>query len=118
MFEWAYEGINGSIPRTIGLECANYLTPKRRIIETFFISIYLYFLMRWCLKRMKISLPKKVSCIKQNTPAKTFLLCLTCLVFGCEIGIKLMGKTFINILNPCHIITIAEVSPLLGKMEM
>ena len=109
MFEWTYEGINASIPRSLGPECVNYLTPKRRIIETFFISIYIYYLMKWCLKRMKRTLPTKVLYIKQNNSGKTFLLCLMCLVFGCEIGFKLMGKTFIYILNPCHIITIAEV---------
>lgn len=34
MFEWAYDGVNRSVPRNVGPECAYYLTPKRQIIET------------------------------------------------------------------------------------
>lgn len=108
MFEWAYIGVNASIPRNVGPECANYLSVKRRVVETIFISVFIIFLMIWSLKRMQ--LPKSVPYVVQARQGKIWLLTLMTLVFGIEIGFKLSGKTFVYILNPCHIFTIAEVS--------
>ncbi|XP_014210961.1 transmembrane protein 164 [Copidosoma floridanum] len=107
MFEWAYIGVNASIPRNVGPECASYLTVTRRITETLFISVYIIFLLVWSLKR--ITLPKSVPYVQQARPGKVILLTVTCLVFGMEIGFKLSGKTFVYILNPCHIFTIIEI---------
>ncbi|XP_014235600.1 transmembrane protein 164 [Trichogramma pretiosum] len=115
MLEWAHLGINASIPRNKGPECANYLTMKRRIVETFFISLYIIALLRWSWKRIK--LPKKVPYTYTPRKGKTFLLALMCLVFGIEIGFKLMGKTFVYILNPCHIITILEIYLLAAEPD-
>ncbi|CAB0032190.1 unnamed protein product [Trichogramma brassicae] len=115
MLEWAHLGINASIPRNKGPECANYLTMKRRIVETFFISLYIIALLRWSWKRIK--LPKKVPYAYTPRKGKTFLLALMCLVFGIEIGFKLMGKTFVYILNPCHIITILEIYLLAAEPD-
>uniref|UniRef100_A0A182Q0M3 Transmembrane protein 164 n=1 Tax=Anopheles farauti TaxID=69004 RepID=A0A182Q0M3_9DIPT len=33
-FNWAYDGVNGSVPRNTGPECADYLSPSRKLIET------------------------------------------------------------------------------------
>lgn len=107
MLEWAYIGVNASIPRNVGPECVSYLSWKRRVIETFFVSVFIVFLMIWSLKRM--NLPKTVPYVVQARQGKVWLLTLMTLVFGIEIGFKLSGKTFVYILNPCHIITIAEV---------
>ena len=111
MLEWAYSGVNASIPRNVGPECAGYLSIKRRIIETLLISVYIIFLLTWSLKRM--TLPKSVPYVQQARKGKIILLTVTCLVFGVEIGFKLSGKTFVYILNPCHIFTIAEVFAIL-----
>lgn len=107
MFEWAYTGVNASIPRNVGPECASYLSMRRRIIETLLITIYIAFLMIWSLKRM--TLPKSVPYVQKARRGKIALLTMMALVFGVEIGFKLSGRTFVYILNPCHIITIAEV---------
>ncbi|OXU19223.1 hypothetical protein TSAR_001455 [Trichomalopsis sarcophagae] len=107
MFEWAYTGVNASIPRNVGPECASYLSMKRRVIETLLISIYIAFLMIWSLKRM--TLPKSVPYVQKARRGKIILLTMMSLVFGVEIGFKLSGRTFVYILNPCHIITIAEI---------
>ncbi|KAJ8680975.1 hypothetical protein QAD02_016762 [Eretmocerus hayati] len=107
MFEWAYIGVNASIPRNVGPECASYLSPKRRVIETFFVSIYIVAIIIWSLRR--ISIPKLVPHTHHGRRGKIFLLTTMCLVFGVEIGFKLAGRTFVYILNPCHIITIAEI---------
>lgn len=107
MLEWAYSGVNASIPRNVGPECAAYLSMKRRTVETVLVSIYIILLLVWSLKRM--TLPKSVPYIQQVRKGKVFLLTAMCLVFGVEIGFKLSMKTFVYVLNPCHIITIIEV---------
>ncbi|XP_050070104.1 uncharacterized protein LOC126558181 [Anopheles maculipalpis] len=34
---WAYDGVNGSVPRNTGPECAEYLSPSRKLMETIVI---------------------------------------------------------------------------------
>lgn len=108
MFEWAYGGVNASIPRNMGPECAGYLTMKRRILETAVISLYIISLMSWSLK--KIIWPKPMAYLNQERSGRKQLMLLMSLVFGVEIGFKLSGQTFVYILNPCHIITVLQVS--------
>ena len=42
--------------------------------------------------------------------SKQLLLVFLCLLFGIEIGYKICCGQLLYILNPCHIITMAEVS--------
>ena len=111
MLEWAYDGVNSSIPRNSGPECANYMSPKRRIIETFCVSIFIIFCLSWGYKRIK--LPKPIPYINQDRVGKRILLIVMSLVLGMEIGFKLTSRTFIYFMNPCHIHTIAQVSGLI-----
>lgn len=41
---------------------------------------------------------------------KKLLLVLLCLVFGVEIGYKMVSREVLYLLNPCHVITAIEVS--------
>lgn len=107
MFEWAYDGINGSIPRNVGPECANYLTLKRRIIETLFISVYIISCIIWGLKH--VTLPKKLAYVGQDRVGRRVLLIIMSLVLGMEIGFKFTSRTVIYLLNPCHITTALQV---------
>jgi hypothetical protein len=56
-----------------------------------------------------MTIPKFVPYAQQARRGKIILLTVMCIVFGIEIGFKFSGKTFVYILNPCHIFTIAEV---------
>lgn len=48
--------------------------------------------------------------------SKSFMLMLICIVFGIEIGYKLASEQALYLLNPCHVLTIAEVmSYLMGN---
>ncbi|KOC65216.1 Transmembrane protein 164 [Habropoda laboriosa] len=107
MFEWAYDGVNASIPRNVGPECAYYLSPKRRIIETSFVSIIIIFLLVWGYKQ--ISLPTKVSYANHDRVGRRVLLIIMSLVLGIEIGFKFTSRTVVYILNPCHIITAVQL---------
>ncbi|XP_070157789.1 transmembrane protein 164 [Polyergus mexicanus] len=107
MFEWAYDGINSSIPRNVGPECANYLSLKRRIIETLFISVFIISCIVWGLKH--VTLPKKVVYVNQDCVGRRVLLIIMSLVLGMEIGFKFTSRTVIYLLNPCHITTALQL---------
>lgn len=108
MFEWAYDGINGSIPRNVGPECANYLSLKRRIIETLLISVFIISCIVWGLKH--VTLPKKLTYVGEDRVGRRVLLIIMSLVLGMEIGFKFTSRTVIYLLNPCHITTMLQVS--------
>lgn len=38
MFEWAYSGANKAVPRNVGPECAYFLSPQRKLIETILVT--------------------------------------------------------------------------------
>ncbi|CAL7939163.1 unnamed protein product [Xylocopa violacea] len=107
MFEWAYDGVNASIPRNVGPECANYISLKQRIIETVFASVLIIYLLIWGYKRMK--LPTKVSYEDHDRLGKRILLIIMTLVLGIEIGFKFTSRTVVYILNPCHITTVVQL---------
>ncbi|GAB1867283.1 Transmembrane protein 164 [Camponotus japonicus] len=107
MFEWAYDGINGSIPRNVGPECANYLSLKRRIIETLLISVFIISCIVWGLKH--VTLPKKLAYVGEDRVGKRVLLIIMSLVLGMEIGFKFTSRTVIYLLNPCHITTMLQL---------
>ncbi|CAK9811950.1 Transmembrane protein 164 [Anthophora plagiata] len=107
MFEWAYDGVNASIPRNVGPECAYYLSPKRRIIETSFVSVIIISLLVWGYKR--ITLPTKVSYASHDRVGRRVLLIIMSLVLGMEIGFKFTSRTVVYLLNPCHITTAVQL---------
>lgn len=107
MFEWAYDGVNSSIPRNVGLECANYLTLRRRIIETLLISVFIISCIVWGLKRA--NLPKNQAYVCQDSVGRRVLLIMMTLVLGMEIGFKFTSRTVIYLLNPCHITTALQL---------
>ncbi|XP_017753925.1 PREDICTED: transmembrane protein 164 [Eufriesea mexicana] len=107
MFEWAYDGVNVSIPRNAGPECANYLSPKRRIIETSLISVFIVGCLVWGYKHIK--LPTKVSYVNHDRVGRRVLLIIMSLVLGIEIGFKFTSRTVVYILNPCHITTAVQL---------
>lgn len=121
MFEWAYDGVNSSIPRNVGPECAFYLSPKRRVLETAFVSIFIIIFWIWGFK--KITLPKRLPYINQDRVGRRVLLIIMSMVLGIEIGFKFTSRTIIYLLNPCHITTAiqlfllaAEPSPMVTSI--
>lgn len=107
MFEWAYDGVNASIARNIGPECAYYLSPKRRIIETLLISLFIIGCLVWGYKRIR--LPAQVSYANHDRVGRRVLLIIMSLVLGMELGFKFSSRTVVYIFNPCHIITAVQV---------
>lgn len=46
-FDWAYDGVNTTVPRNAGPECRNFLSPTRMIIECLIITILCIFAIRY-----------------------------------------------------------------------
>ncbi|XP_053670526.1 transmembrane protein 164 [Anopheles nili] len=52
-FGWAYDGVNGSVPRNTGSECADYLSPSRKLIETVILIPLCLIAIKWSVGRLK-----------------------------------------------------------------
>ncbi|XP_062562279.1 transmembrane protein 164 [Armigeres subalbatus] len=61
-FGWAYDGVNGSVPRNTGPECASFLTPSRKILETVIV-------IPLCILSIKMAIARlKPITFRRNTP--------------------------------------------------
>ena len=106
-----YGGVDFALPGNGGRECADYLTPKQRIVETVVYELFTIFVF-WKMLG-KVSIPRELPAYTEGTGnGKRLLLVLLCLVFGIEIGFKFATKQVIFLLNPCHVITAMQVGGL------
>lgn len=108
-WSWAIAGITDEVPRTAGPDCINYMTNRRRFIESVVMTILCLMVIRWACKRMDpIEVPTEPH--QPHSPMRLFLLILMTFIFGVEFGFKFAGESVIFALNPCHIQTIMQVS--------
>lgn len=108
--DWAYAGVNHTLAGNGGPECANFLSLPRRLFETIFVVCWATLLMVWSYRRIQVPAVPKV--VRQDRGGKRALLVFMCMIFGMEVGFKFSSKTVIYILNPCHVITLLQVSLL------
>lgn len=112
----SYAGVNHAIPGNGGTACYDFLSPKQRLLDT---SVFTLFALFVILPRVfkTISLPSDQEvlslCRKKTSRSVTswrrwFLIAL-CLVFGIEIGFKIIRQSWIYLLNPCHVITCIQI---------
>jgi len=112
----SYAGVDHSIPGNGGTICYDFLSPTQRLLDT---SVFTLFALIFILPRVlkSISLPsekeilnlchKKTSC--NILSWRRWLLIGLCLVFGIEIGFKIIRQTWLYLLNPCHVITCIQI---------
>lgn len=105
--EVLYGGIKPEIPGHGGEECASYLSKSTMIFETLLSTTMMVVV--GVFASMTYSMPKAFP-ERDDFLGKRFLLVLLSLVFGIEIGYKICSKQVLYLLNPCHVLTIAEVS--------
>ena len=105
-----YGGINPDIPGHGGEECANYLPRRTMIFETLLSTSMMIVvgIFGWKTFTMPKAFPRT-----DDFAGKRFLLTMLCLVFGVEVGYKICSRQVLYLLNPCHIITVIEVRPVL-----
>ncbi|XP_031635315.1 transmembrane protein 164 isoform X4 [Contarinia nasturtii] len=111
---WAYEGVNGNIPRNTGPECVNYLSTTRHIVESVIlvpvaILIFKYGMSKLPPLQFNFSRYDGIVCGKQ------LLLITMTFLLGLEMGFKLCTRTAIYILNPCHVTSMLQIYLLAAK---
>lgn len=104
--EWAYSGVNKTVPRNAGPECAGFLNPTWRFIETVIVVALAIATCKWSYKRLKLP---TVDYIRRDRGGRRALLVLMSLIWGMEIGYKFSSRTVIYLLNPCHVATAIQV---------
>jgi len=113
MLEWAYQGVNITVPRNGGQECTDFLSMKTRVVETVVILLVTTPIFIWGLRHLT---PLSVDLTeRREPPGKRILLVLMCLIWGIEIGFKFSSRTVIFLLNPCHITTALQIYLLAAK---
>lgn len=104
-----YGGVDPKFEGNGGPDCAAFISPKQRIVESLiivFISV-----LEVLLAIKKIHVPKDVGRKgREDSWGKNLLLVALCMTFGVEVGFKFATKTVIYLLNPCHVVTMVQVS--------
>ena len=109
-FSWTYSGVDHSLAGNGGADCVNFLPTSQKVLETSaFIAIsVLEMLLAW----PRLKLPERVPVTRRgyDRTGKRVLLLLHTLFFGIELGFKFSTRQMIWILNPCHLVTMMQVS--------
>lgn len=109
LLDWMYGGVDPKFEGNGGPECAAFISPQQRIVESLvivFISV-----LEVLLAIKKIHVPKDVGRKgREDSWGKNLLLVALCMTFGVEVGFKFATKTVIYLLNPCHVVTMVQVS--------
>lgn len=99
IWELAIGGVNASIQGNGGEECMNYLPTWQKFLETIIfvpLSLWVAFM----------ALPMDLTCSNRPKESSRYIvLLLYSLIFGAELAYKMISRTGIFLLNPCHITT-------------
>lgn len=114
MLDWVYGGVDPKFEGNGGPECAAFITPQQRIIESLVITLVALVEVGVSLKKISLSRDHKAvlkdgTKPKEDSLGKNLLLVALCMTFGVEVGFKFATKTVIYLLNPCHVITMIQV---------
>jgi hypothetical protein len=108
----AYGGVNHSLPGNGGPECVGFLSQRQRIVETLSYVAFGFWVFLKTLPHCTV--PQTFPTHKIGTGVgKRLLLILMCITFGIEVGFKVVTKQVIYLLNPCHVLSILQVSKAL-----
>lgn len=104
--EVLYGGIRVNHPGHGGEECASYLPWEMKMADTVLVAVLMIPFSLFALKQYSPpSVPRKV---EQTVLQRILLVVLSC-VLGIQIGYKICDHSLLYMLNPCHIMTLAEV---------
>ena len=111
MLEWTYAGINYSAKNIEdgGIECAAYSTLRQRFFETILTTIIASCETYYATTQLGTSFPCEYA-REQSSVLRRLVLVFYSLLWGIEIGFKIVSRQFIYILNPCHVVTLIQVN--------
>lgn len=123
LLDWAYGGVDPKFEGNGGPECAAFLTPKQRLLESLVIISMSVVEIALALRKISSSKEQKEGAkgnckSEQAGPANNLLLVALCLTFGVEVGFKFATKTVIYLLNPCHVVTMMQVWELVKNIDL
>ena len=109
MLEWAYSGVDHSLPGNGGQECVDFIPLWQRVVESGLACVFAAFSLKFAYKR--VTLPEKLPPAERSDRCgKRVLLVLMCVTLGIEIGFKFATRQMIWILNPCHVTSMIQVT--------
>lgn len=104
--EVLYGGIRVSHPGHGGEECVSYLSWEMKVADTLLVAFLMVPFSLFALKQY--SAPCVSRKVEQTVTQKLLVVLLSC-VLGIQIGYKICDHSLLYMLNPCHIMTVAEV---------
>ncbi|KAM4664464.1 transmembrane protein 164 [Discoglossus pictus] len=105
---WLYGGVDPSLAGNGGPECASFLPPGQRLLESLVLLAVSVLEIGLSLGRVRLAHTGH----SPHTTAplgRSLLLVALCLTFGVEVGFKFATRTVIYLLNPCHVVTMLQI---------
>ena len=115
-FKTSYEGIDFKLAGNGGFECYDYLSTQNRVFDTcVFIGLVFILIIPRVLRTLSLPKEWEVMSYCRNRSAQRIcgfrkvLLIVLSIILGIEIGYKISEKSWIFLLNPCHVISAIQV---------
>lgn len=108
--DWVCGGVDPNLEGNGGPACVQFLPPVQRTLETLLIALIALFEMAVTWPYLKVPSSSVHTSGGSERTMKRILLVLLCLTLGIEIGLKFASRTIIYLLNPCHMLSIIQVS--------
>ena len=110
-----YGGIDVSLPGVGGPKCAAHVPLWLDVLERVFSILVIVLLYVWSARKLSKVTDDDVRVMRERDgrlggSLKKSLLMLLAFVFGMELTYKIVSRQLLFVMNPCHIITIAQVS--------
>jgi len=106
---WAYAGVNNTLAGNGGPDCVLALPPLQRALETILFTAIGLLEIYVAYPHIRLQATPVVPSTMHRT-GRRLLIAFMCLTFGIELGFKFATRQMIWILNPCHIVTMIQVS--------
>lgn len=116
LMDWMYGGVDPSFEGNGGPECAAFLPWEQRLLESLVFTTMGILEIVVSLQKVRRSTAREAadllaqSRLKEESWGRNLLLVTLCLTFGLEVGFKFASRTVIYLLNPCHVVTMMQVT--------